>query len=62
MEYSIDDILKAKEVVRNAGYGVSLPDNKLDIAKNIAKVFDRLRNYRIIIRLGILAKMRPPSI
>lgn len=37
MEYSIDDILKAKEVVRNAGYGVSLPDNKLDIAKNIAK-------------------------
>lgn len=37
MEYSIDDILKAKEIVRNAGYGVSLPDNKLDIAKNIAK-------------------------
>jgi len=37
MEYSIDDILAAKEVVRNAGYGVSLPDNKLDIAKNIAK-------------------------
>lgn len=37
MEYSIDDILAAKEVVRNAGYGVSLPTNKLDIAKNIAK-------------------------
>lgn len=37
MEYSIDDILAAKEVVRNAGYGVSLPNNKLDIAKNIAK-------------------------
>ena len=37
MEYSIDDILAAKETVKNAGYGVSLPDNKLDIAKNIAK-------------------------
>lgn len=37
MEYSIDDILAAKETVKNAGYGVSLPNNKLDIAKNIAK-------------------------
>ena len=37
MEYSIDDILAAKETVKNAGYGVSLPDNKLEIAKNIAK-------------------------
>lgn len=37
MEYSIDDILAAKETVKNAGYGVSLPDNKLDIAKNIAR-------------------------
>ena len=37
MEYSIDDILAAKETVKNAGYGVSLPNNKLDIAKNIAR-------------------------
>lgn len=37
MEYSIDDILAAKETVKNAGYGVSLPTNKLEIAKNIAK-------------------------
>lgn len=36
-EYSVEEILKAKRVARNAGYDVSLPDNKIDIAKNIAK-------------------------
>lgn len=36
-QYSIDDILQAKRIARQAGYNVSLPDNKLDTAKNIAR-------------------------
>lgn len=36
-EYSVEEILKAKRIARNAGYDVTLPDNKIDIAKNIAK-------------------------
>lgn len=35
-DYSVQDILKAKQIVRKNGYDVSLPDNKIDIAKNIA--------------------------
>ena len=36
-EPSVDTILTAKKVARQNGYNVSLPDNKLDIAKNIAQ-------------------------
>ena len=36
-QYSIDDILQAKRIARQAGYNVSLPDNKLDTAMNIAR-------------------------
>ena len=36
-EYSVNDIIRAKQIAREAGYSVSLPDNQLDIAKNIAR-------------------------
>lgn len=35
-EPNVETILAAKKVARENGYDVSLPDNKLDIAKNIA--------------------------
>jgi hypothetical protein len=36
-EVTVQDIIKAKEIVRNNGMDCSLPDSKLEIAKNIAK-------------------------
>ena len=36
-EPSVETILAAKKVARQNGYSVELPDNKLDIAKNIAQ-------------------------
>jgi len=33
----VNDIMIAKEIARRNGYDVSLPDSKVDIAKNIAK-------------------------
>lgn len=33
----VNDIMIAKEIARRNGYDVSLPDSKIDIAKNIAK-------------------------
>ena len=35
-EYSVEDILKAKRVARNAGYDVSLPKDPVQQAMNIA--------------------------
>lgn len=36
-EVTVQDIIKAKEIVRNNGMDCTLPDSKLEIAKNIAK-------------------------
>ena len=36
-EPSVETILAAKKVARQNGYSVDLPDNKLDVAKNIAQ-------------------------
>ena len=33
----VNDIMIAKEIARRNGYDVTLPDSKVDIAKNIAK-------------------------
>lgn len=33
----VNDIMIAKEIARRNGYDVTLPDSKIDIAKNIAK-------------------------
>lgn len=32
----VNDIIVAKEIARRNGYDVSLPDNKVEIAKNVA--------------------------
>lgn len=36
-EYSVEEILKAKRVAREAGYDVSLPTDRIEQAKNIAR-------------------------
>ena len=36
-DYSVEDILQAKRVAKEAGYKVSLPDNRIEQAKNIAR-------------------------
>lgn len=36
-EYTVDQILQAKRVAREAGYDVKLPDDRIEQAKNIAK-------------------------
>lgn len=36
-EYTVDQILQAKRVAREAGYDVKLPEDRIEQAKNIAK-------------------------
>lgn len=36
-EYSVEEILQAKRVAKEAGYNVSLPTDRLEQAKNIAQ-------------------------
>ncbi len=36
-DYSVEEILQAKRVAKEAGYTVSLPDDRIEQAKNIAK-------------------------
>ena len=36
-DYSVEEILQAKRVAKEAGYNVSLPDDRIEQAKNIAK-------------------------
>lgn len=38
-EYSVEDILNAKRVAREAGYNVSLPKDKVEQAKNVAAAY-----------------------
>ena len=38
-EYSVEDILKAKRVAREAGYEVSLPKDRVEQAKNVAAAY-----------------------
>ena len=35
-EYSVEEILRAKRVAKEAGYDVTLPTNRIEQAKNIA--------------------------
>ncbi len=36
-EYSVEEILQAKRVAKEAGYNVSLPNDRIEQAKNIAQ-------------------------
>ena len=36
-DYSVEEILQAKRVAKEAGYNVSLPDDRIEQAKNIAR-------------------------
>ena len=36
-EYSVEEILRAKRVAKEAGYDVTLPTDRIEQAKNIAK-------------------------
>lgn len=36
-EYSVEEILRAKRVAKEAGYDVTLPSDRVEQAKNIAK-------------------------
>lgn len=36
-EYSVEEILRAKRVAKEAGYDVTLPSDRIEQAKNIAK-------------------------
>lgn len=35
-DYSVDDIIRAKRIVRNSGYTVKLPKDEVEQARNIA--------------------------
>lgn len=35
-DYSVDDIIRAKRIVRNSGYTVELPKDEVEQARNIA--------------------------
>ena len=36
-DYSVEEILQAKRVAKEAGYDISLPNDRIEQAKNIAK-------------------------
>ena len=35
-DYSVEDIIRAKRIVRNSGYTVELPKDEVEQARNIA--------------------------